>query len=125
MAFRFADLMISVLPSIDENVIAPRCNIVTCVFGTCSINPNSCWWSIQIPPLPFSDPFNELAILKAQLQQTLAQIEAQEEAMKERMRPQTLAEATALEEKMVQALEELRRQKEELQKKAAGGQGQT
>ncbi len=120
MAFRFADLMISVLPSVEENVIPLRCYV------TLTFCPDP--FTLYMPRTPFCRlPFpyaaNELAILKAELQQTLAQVEAQEEAMKERMRPQTLAEAQVLEEKMVQALEELRRQKEELQKKAAGGQG--
>jgi len=115
--------MIHVLPSADENLAA---------FGR-NINANDpcfLWFTVgcgfSICPgtrthLPYS--IDELAVLKGQLQQALAQIEAQEGAMKEMMRPQTVAEAQALEEKMVKALEELRLQKEELQKKAAGGQG--
>ncbi len=123
MSFRFSDLMIHVLPSTDENLAAFGRNInanaacflwlsVGCVFSFC---PGS------HTRIPIS--IDELAVLKVQLQQALAQVEAQEEAMNAMMRPQTVAEAQALEEKMVKALEELKHQKEELQKNAVEGQG--
>ena len=121
MPFRIADLMISVLPGANENLIAGACNACTNTILGC-FNPWTwCPLSWQRQPQQLQYSINELAILKKQLQQTLAEVETQEEAMKEMMRPQTVAEAQELEEKMVKALEELRSQKEELQKKAPKG----
>ncbi len=56
-----------------------------------------------------------LAELKAQLRQTLARVEAQERVMEDSMKPQTVAETEALEQKLQEALEALRKHREELQ----------
>jgi hypothetical protein len=132
MPFRFSDLMISVLPTADENpaMFGRGRNVnADCPLGTLCFPGTVCPWIFTMRFLPsiLCQPLNpnsleELVMLKGQLQQALAQVEAREEAMNEMMRPQTVAEAQALEEKMMNALEELRLQKEELQKKAAGGQ---
>jgi hypothetical protein len=61
-----------------------------------------------------------LATLKAQLQQALAQVEGQERAMEESQKPQTAEEAEALEQKLVEALEELRQHRDELRRRSAG-----
>lgn len=56
----------------------------------------------------------DLAALKQQLQQALAQVEEQERALAASQLPQTLAEAEDLEAKLRGALEELQRHKETL-----------
>jgi acyl-CoA thioesterase len=61
-----------------------------------------------------------LATLKAQLQQALAQVEGQERAMEESQKPQTVEEAEALEQKLVEALEDLRQHRDELRRRSAG-----
>jgi hypothetical protein len=58
----------------------------------------------------------QLAALKTQLQQRLARVEARERVLEGRLRPQTLTDVELLEQKMVEALKELRARKEELQK---------
>ena len=60
-----------------------------------------------------------LAELKSQLRQSLAQVEAQEKVMKENMKPQTVEEVDMLEQKLTEALEELRQHKEELRRKSS------
>jgi hypothetical protein len=60
-----------------------------------------------------------LAVLKAQLRQSLAQVEAQEQAMAESMKPQTVEEADMLEQKLTEALDELRQHKEELRRRSS------
>jgi hypothetical protein len=60
-----------------------------------------------------------LAELKAQLRQSLAQVEAQEQAMAESMKPQTVEEADMLEQKLTEALDELRQHKEELRRRSS------
>lgn len=74
---------------------------------------------LPIPEENLATPEN-LANLKAQLQQALAQIEVQERAMEASQKPQTVEEAEALEQKLVEALEELRQQREELHRRSAG-----
>jgi hypothetical protein len=60
-----------------------------------------------------------LAELKAQLRQSLAQVEAQEQAMAESMKPQTVEEADMLEQKLTEALDELRQHKEALRRRSS------
>ena len=60
-----------------------------------------------------------LTELKAQLRQALAQVEAQERAAAESMRPQSLEEVDMLEQKLTEALEELRQHKDELRRRAS------
>lgn len=75
--------------------------------------------SIIPPERGVATPEN-LATLKAQLQQALAQVEGQERAMEESQKPQTVEEAEVLEQKLVEALEELRQHREELRRRSAG-----
>jgi hypothetical protein len=56
-----------------------------------------------------------LPALKAALRSQLAAIEAAEQAQEEQMQPSTLAEAELLEEKLSEALEEVRRLKKDIQ----------
>ena len=65
-------------------------------------------------PDPIGLAAQQLAALKAQLQQALSRVEAQERAIEEQMRPQTLGDVEILEQKLVEALEELRARKAEL-----------
>jgi translation elongation factor EF-Tu-like GTPase len=60
-----------------------------------------------------------LAELKAQLRQSLAQVEAQEQAIAESMKPQTVEESDMLEQKLTEALDELRQHKEELRRRSS------
>ena len=57
-------------------------------------------------------------LLKAQLKEALALVEAKEQALHENLRPQTLEEAQALETYLTSALAEVGKQKEALQHKA-------
>jgi hypothetical protein len=61
-----------------------------------------------------------LSQLKEELRSTLEQVEAEEQRLKERMQPQTLEEVTELEQKMGEALDELRRRREELERQEQG-----
>jgi len=87
---------------------------VTCQFATCgvTINPGP---TIQVDPEGVS---NQLAAVKAQLQQELAAIETQEKAMADALRPQTAEDVEELQGKLRDAIAELDKQKQELQKKS-------
>jgi hypothetical protein len=61
-----------------------------------------------------------LDLLKQQLQQVLAEVEATERAMAETMQPQTLAEVEELERKLAEALQDLQRRKAELGEREDG-----
>jgi len=65
---------------------------------------------------PAQSAAQDLAALKQQLQQALAQVEEQERALTESYRPQTLAEAEELEARLREALAELQQHKEDLKK---------
>jgi hypothetical protein len=56
-----------------------------------------------------------LSALKAELRATLERVEAEEERLTERLQPQTLDEVTKLEEKLNEALDELRQRRSELE----------
>ncbi|MBZ0167957.1 MAG: hypothetical protein K8F29_00770 [Kofleriaceae bacterium] len=58
-----------------------------------------------------------LAVLKAQLRQQLAAVEEQEKLAHESLRPASLAEAEALEKKLIEALDEIKTIKAGLKKK--------
>ena len=136
MAFKVKNLMIHVLPDRQGKAQpqpGPECIGYTpwqlTDPGPC--NPGLTPLPCQIGPgvitplhLPFA-PVNPeaLATLKAQLQEALAQVEAQEKAINEQMAPQTLEEAKALEGHLVDALEEVRQRIGEHENKAGGGQG--
>jgi hypothetical protein len=64
---------------------------------------------------------HSLAALKAELQRELAAVEAQEEALAARMQPQTVEEVDALEQKLTEALDELKARKKELGGKGSKG----
>jgi hypothetical protein len=124
-------------PTIDCNPTFWQC-LISCTCTGCtrtcppiSCPKGSCGWS---PPI---DQFTELQTvvlnqpgmvanpqnlkeLKAQLRQALAQVEAQERMAEESMRPQSLEEADMLEQKLTEALEELRQHREELRRRSAG-----
>jgi hypothetical protein len=57
--------------------------------------------------------------LKEQLKQALAQVEVQERAMDESLKPQSIDEVDQLEQKLTEALNELRTRRQELQQKAS------
>jgi ABC-type Zn uptake system ZnuABC Zn-binding protein ZnuA len=65
---------------------------------------------------PWSDP-EQLAALKQQLKQALAEVEKQEQAVNEALRPHTVAEVDELQQKFQGALEELKGLRTELSKK--------
>ena len=126
--FRVRDLMINVLPESEALRAAQSCLEACISCGGCSLEPctygptRGCdFLCTNYAPRSFSPylaPEEQLAMAKQQLRQALAQVEAQERVQSEAMRPQTLEEATALEEKLEEALEEVRERKEELQEGA-------
>ena len=61
-----------------------------------------------------------LSQLKEELRATLEQVEAHEQRLKEQMQPQTLDEVAQLEQKMTEALDELRQRREELERREQG-----
>ncbi len=63
----------------------------------------------------------ELVTLKAQLQQALANIEAQERVAQEQLRPQTIEQVDLIEQQMTAALDELKVIREEIQKRQGQG----
>lgn len=116
MRFKVKDLMISILPERQTGVVPPF--IADDCGGTCtctnSCTGNSCAVTKEIFVDPEDFVQQQLAVLKTRLLQALAQIEAQERAVEEQQRPQTLADVELLEQRMVEALEELRSRKEKL-----------
>jgi signal transduction histidine kinase len=69
---------------------------------------------------PGGDPAvvsQQLAALKVQLQQELAEIEKQQEAVNASLKPQTIAQVDELLGKMREAIDELEKRKAELAKK--------
>lgn len=105
---------------------------VGCTFTQCPANTRFCPANTLICPggteicpggsviddVPRPAPSTEdLAALKEELRQALAEVEAQERVMEESMRPQTLEEADELERKLNAALDDLRAQKEELRRR--------
>ena len=99
---------------------------VTCCpgtgLGTIPCGPITCPALTRIPVDQgggVATPEN-LATLKAELQQALAQVEAQEQAMEVSQKPQTFEEAEELEQKLLEALEALRQHKEQMQREATG-----
>ena len=74
----------------------------------------------MVPP---GDPVQQVAALSAlkeQLKQQLAEVEKQEQATDESLRPQTVAEADDLQQKLQAALEELKARRKELEQKEKG-----
>lgn len=59
----------------------------------------------------------QLAMLKTQLEQSLAEIEEQERRLEEQLQPKTLEEVEALQVKLREAMHELEHRKSELKKK--------
>lgn len=61
---------------------------------------------------------DDLAILKAELTATLSRVEARERVVEESLRPQSLDEVQQLEEKLTEALDELRERRTEIEQAA-------
>ena len=102
---------------------AHSCAFFSC--GVCSVAvsycPNfSCQPTVVGPQLGnIPDPAaaaQQLAALKAELQQALRDVETQQQAADESLRPQTVAEVEQLQAKLKDALAELDSRKQELQK---------
>lgn len=89
---------------------------VTCQFGT-QIPTVTCPGSLVTDTLGTETILENPGALKQRLKQALAAAEASEKVQVESEQPGTLEEINLLEQKMTEALEELRRQKAELQKK--------
>lgn len=89
-----------------------------------AISPLCCLpWSAVAGPVgvpPAGDPaamVEQLAAMKAQLREAIAQIEAQEKIVSDLAQPQSEAEINELQDKLKDALNELERRKSELKKK--------
>ena len=88
--------------------------ILPCRVGTCgfTIDPTP---TIQVDP---EGVRAQLAAVKAQLQHELAAVEQGEKTVAEALRPQTAADVEELQGKLRDAIAELDKQKQELQKKS-------
>jgi hypothetical protein len=106
-------------------VITPCGQLSHCTFRTACTFASACGVSIRCTPT-FAQGFagglqpEHLSQLKEELRATLEQVEAEEQRLKERMQPQTLDDVNQLEQKLTDALDELRRRREELEKQAPG-----
>ena len=64
---------------------------------------------------------DDLEALKDELRATLQRVEAQERNLRQHQRPQTLAQVDEIEQKLTEALEELRERRAELENRERGG----
>lgn len=91
-----------------------------CDFNCSEIPSGACFPCTNISPLEarrrVARP-EDLAVLKDRLRQALAQVEAQEEALEERLRPRTVAEAEELEDQLSGALDQVREDKQRLERR--------
>jgi hypothetical protein len=106
-------------------VITPCGQLSHCTVRTFCTPASACGFTIRCTPtfvanVPGGLQPEHLSRLKDELRATLEQVEAEEERQKERMQPQTLDEVDLLEQKMTEALEELRRRREELERQEQG-----
>jgi hypothetical protein len=127
MAFKVRNLMIHVLPGAQGNAQSqPGLAFADACAGLTFLGAQAPWCPTFTPLPPLLPPAQSnpeaLATLKAQLQEALANVEAQEKALNEQLAPQTLEEAEALEGHLVDALAEVRQRIGELQSKEDGGQ---
>ena len=146
MAFRVKDLMISIIPSeaskpgttqgddagtqdrgwlpcgsgtvfCGGNSHTTRGNIIMCAQGTFLVCPGPSHTVHDTVKTRFcAMSAEQLADVKSQLMQELAEIEEQENALREKSEPRTVAEIEALEGKIEGALAELAKRKAELKK---------
>lgn len=103
MPFVYKDLMVTVLS--DQ---------LRCWPGSGCPHASHCDCSVISCPLPTVHRPEMLTQMKNELKVALAQVEAAEAAARSLAKPQSLAEAEFLEKQMVEALEELRKLKEDL-----------
>jgi hypothetical protein len=147
MAFRVRDLVINVLPEQGGEGLQPfdcpgisdcypfsscgrtnacyavscavSCRIVSCIGSRCG----GCTLDIsQLPGFQQEVRAEDLAALKAQLTQALSEVERAEQVLADSMRPQSIDEIEALEDKLEDALSELKQRKEQLQERGPGDQ---
>jgi hypothetical protein len=64
-----------------------------------------------------------LGQLKEELRAALERVEAEEQRVAEQMKPQSLEEVQQLEEKLTEALAELKKRRKELEKRSQGSGG--
>ena len=87
------------------------CDVGTYIYQTLTITP----LTPVISPVRATS-VTDLAVLKEQLKQQLAEVEKQETAAEASLQPQTVEEVDALAEKLREALEELKARRAELSK---------
>lgn len=138
MAFRVRDLVINVLPEESSPFL---CGFSHCGLGSCEIYTvcggfsgcrecsgqftcigaskcGGCTLNVTGGGIPvFGITPEALAALKAQLKQALDEVESAEQLLAERMRPQSVEEVEALEEKLQAALSELKDRKGQLRER--------
>ena len=142
MPFRIKDLLINVLPPGKEDPDCgdtgwPDCGGTEWCGGTwcphsppvypCYVHAKHClgtptvhWTPWQFAAMRPADPdaaAKQLSTMKAQLKQSLAEIEEHEKRIGERSQPQTVEEIEALQSKLREALDELERRKSDLKKR--------
>jgi hypothetical protein len=143
MAFRVRDLVINVLPEHGGEGLQPAdcpgisncypfsscgrtnacypvsgCRIVSCIGSRCG----GCTLDIsRLPGFQQGARAEDLAALKTQLTQALREVERFEQVLADSMRPQSIDEIEVLEDKLEDALSELKQRKEQLQERGRPG----
>jgi hypothetical protein len=88
---------------------------VTCV--GCTHKPTTCHPVTILPQLEGEQGLMDLAALKDQLKQQLAEVEKQEQAISESLQPQTVSQVDQLMQKLQDAMEELKSKRSALAQK--------
>jgi hypothetical protein len=128
--FKIKDLLVQVVPTTDHNVgavpVADECGAACslnlsditkyCCGGGCSTKPSGVCFGPSMLTIVRAVEINpaELAVLRAQLEFALREVEVRERLAEERLTVKTEAEADLLHEKLCAALEHLKTIKEDL-----------
>jgi hypothetical protein len=107
------------------SVVTPCGQLSVCTARSVCTLSSACGVSIRCTPTFIGGVAGglqpeHLSQLKEELRAALEQVEAQEQRLKEQMQPQTVDEVNRLEKKLTEALDELRRRREELETREQG-----
>lgn len=123
MDFLVKDLMISLFPLRGVTVAAcgacTDCSSLTDRCPGCSESGSKDIEDLLSPIINPASP-QALAVLKTQLRQVLASVEAKEQVLHDSLRPKSMQEVELLQGHLTAALEELRERSRELSKGASG-----
>jgi hypothetical protein len=98
------------------------CSAASCTVRSVGCTPRTFGCGASLRCTPTFDPArplgpDALAVLKNELRAALARVEAEEVRLAEQMQPQTLDDVARLESKLSEALEDLQRRREELERR--------